>query len=290
LLRPADDNPVGFWESTKIMSLHEQFLSEAGSSWDDILDVDCKWFEGQAAVGFRHRLSELIASEYGSASQFLVKDPRICKLFPLWRDALREMRIGLKIVIPIRHPLEVAKSLNKRDMFPLAKGVTLWLRNFLATERDSRGFPRIFIKYDELLSNPVGVLEDIGATLGISWSTSPSEIRSELGAFLRGDLRHHKAGAGVEAELMKVSVDVESAWEWAQQAAASRVALETRALDEMTSRIKSVEPQFEAEIKWLRMKLNSMQTMSPVEVERSTRFSTRVERLRALGRLWISRI
>lgn len=289
MLEPGAANPAGFWEPSEIISLHDQFLAEAGSSWDDILDVDPQWFEGEVAAGFRRRLSELITSEYGSASQFLVKDPRICKLFPLWRDTLDEMGVVVKIVIPIRHPVEVAKSLHKRNGFPFYKGVALWLRNFLATERDSRGFPRVFIKYDDLLSNPVGVLEHIGATLGLSWGTSPSGIRAELGAFLKPDLRHHEAGTDGESELTKISGDVASAWEWAQQAAATGRVLETGMLDEMTSRIKSVEPQFEAEIRWLRMQLRTVQTMNPVRVERDNLLSAGVRRLRLLGRLLTSR-
>jgi hypothetical protein len=59
----------------------------------------------------------------------------------------------LKIVVPVRHPGEVAASLAARDRASFELSSALWLKYNLLAERQSRGLPRVFVEYSNLLSD-----------------------------------------------------------------------------------------------------------------------------------------
>ena len=45
----------------------------------------------------------------------------------------------------------------------------LWLKDFLAAERCSRGIKRAFVNYNELLSDWRGVVHRLGTELEVTW-------------------------------------------------------------------------------------------------------------------------
>src|SRR3546814_18367354 len=83
----------------------------------------------------------------------LLKDPRICRFLPFWLDACESFGIEPLVVFAWRDPFQVAHSLRNRNQFSRDKGLLLWLRHVLDAERDSRGLPRCFVSYEQLLSD-----------------------------------------------------------------------------------------------------------------------------------------
>src|ERR1700735_202772 len=71
LLPPNFDNPLGFFESDKVMRLNDKILSESGSSLSDWRAVNNEW---QKNPNFNSYLSEasLILTEEFGASNFIV--------------------------------------------------------------------------------------------------------------------------------------------------------------------------------------------------------------------------
>src|SRR5581483_7126543 len=61
----------------------------------------------------------------------------------------------------------------------------------LDAERDSRGFPRVFTSYEQLLSDWVATTDRIARELHLSWARSEHETRLEIEEFLSSSLRHH---------------------------------------------------------------------------------------------------
>ena len=79
---------------------------------------------------------------------------------------------------------------------PLAEGLLLWLRHCLAAEHDTRGLPRSFLHYSDLLADWRPVVDRLAAELGLVWPVPPAAAAPEIDAFLSGELRHHAAGEG----------------------------------------------------------------------------------------------
>ena len=197
LMLPGEDNPRGYWESSVITQFNDEVLASAGSSWNDWQEFNPHWIESEVGKQSMERLALLLAEEFGEARLFFIKDPRICRLLPVWLKVFSDLGISAKFVIPFRHPLEVARSLAARgDRF--APGYTLlqgqaqlvWLRHVLDAEFGSRGFDRALFRYNDLLADWRLQARRIGEELDIKWSRMSAVVETEIDEFLSADLRH----------------------------------------------------------------------------------------------------
>jgi len=66
----------------------------------------------------------------------VIKDPRICRLVPLWTSVLERIGVEAVFLIAFRNPIEVAESLKVRDGFHPAKSLLMWLRHVIDAERN----------------------------------------------------------------------------------------------------------------------------------------------------------
>jgi hypothetical protein len=130
------------------------------------------------AKSFRRRAEATLRDEFGSASLCVLKDPRLCRLLPVWLDASENLGLAPVVVLPIRNPLEVAASLEARDGIDLSIGQLLWLRYVLDAEHASRGIKRALFRYDHLIADWRAVAEGLSETLGISWPRPKSSRAS----------------------------------------------------------------------------------------------------------------
>ena len=111
----AEFNAAGYWESQEVADLNDQILVAAGSCWDDVLPVDPDKLAPEALHEFKRRAEEILSQDFKKCRWFVLKDPRIGRLLRLWIPAVEAHGAQPKVVIPIRHPLEVAASLHRRE-------------------------------------------------------------------------------------------------------------------------------------------------------------------------------
>ncbi|MDC7685174.1 hypothetical protein PQU92_17965 [Asticcacaulis sp. BYS171W] len=190
LMEANDDNKKGFFESVPIMHLNDRILQSYGSKWDcwKELEVDERNPAGKAAV---KRIQKVIESEFSGQSLLLIKDPRVCRIVPLWTAALDEMGYGVKFILPIRNPLEVAASLNKRNGISATKGQLLWLRHVLDAERYTRSLPRKFLLWDDVCQNWRREILSVGNELSIKWPNWTKRTEKKVDDFITPDMVNH---------------------------------------------------------------------------------------------------
>jgi len=183
-------NPRGFGEHREIVRIHDALLAEVGSGWQDLAppEIPC---ESSAARRAQSALRELLRRDTAGAALFGVKDPRLCRLLPLWRPVLASERLEAAALIVLRHPAEVAGSLAHRDAFARSRSQALWLDHVLSADHATRELPRAFVWFDSLLRDWHEALTGIAERLGIVWPRDPEAARDEIDAFLSPDLRHH---------------------------------------------------------------------------------------------------
>jgi len=187
------DNPKGYGESQRLCRLHDRILTAANSAWDDIRPIEPAWFESAAAASLGAELSETLAESYPPAPLIAVKDPRLCRVLPLWLRQLDADGIDVRIASPLRSPLEVARSLAARDGMTKRFALLLWLRNVLDAEAASRGRTRYFMSYDRLLRNWRGAIDEMLAGLGLEGA---STTRGDGEAFVDPNLRRWSVPPG----------------------------------------------------------------------------------------------
>lgn len=184
-------NETGHWEPWPIVSLNDEILAAAGSTWDDWEAIDPGWYNSAVREEFARRAREILASEFDGSRIFVLKDPRICRLLPFWIEIIREFGATPVIASAVRNPIEVAASLNRRDGMDSSFAQLMWLRHVLDAEAASRGLSRAYLRYDELLDNARAIPVRLGRALGISWPTPPTEAEAGIERFLSSSHRHH---------------------------------------------------------------------------------------------------
>lgn len=192
MLPPRQANPRGFFESAKLMKFHDRVLKAVGRAWDDCRDLELQSLPRPLGATMRGELLELIAHEYGGSELMMVKDPRLCRLLPLWLDVLPEAGIEPRVVLSVRHPLEVAASLHRRNGMERAHALCLWIRHVLDAERHSRGVTRTLVTYDDLLRDWRATAAHIASRLGVPLRLADGDASAEVDLFLSTDLRHNR--------------------------------------------------------------------------------------------------
>ncbi|MCX7628554.1 MAG: hypothetical protein N2Z69_09145 [Methylophilaceae bacterium] len=187
-------NPKGFWEHADIVAVHERLLAALGSSWDDERRLPDLWWESEAAAEARGRLLEILRRDFSEAPLWVIKDPRLCRLLPLWLGILEQFGDCTPYFVHIlRHPAEVARSLQNRDQIPEHSACLLWLEHLLEAERWSRGHPRMAISFTELLSDWPSAVARMIHEWHLPLAIDDPVRKHAVQQFLEPALRHHRA-------------------------------------------------------------------------------------------------
>ena len=170
--------------------------------WDDVRALPEPWRDGFGADEIRARLIATLDTLAQRGSCCGVKDPRISRLLPLWLPLLERLGTTPVFLIALREPVEVARSLERREGLSMARSLLLWLRYNLEAERHTRGRRRAFVCFDDLLHDWRATLERAARESGIAWPVPFADAADAIGTFLDPELRHHVAAeppAGAEA-------------------------------------------------------------------------------------------
>jgi adenylyl-sulfate kinase len=197
LLGANDGNPTGHWEPLEALHLNEEFLFAQGSSYYDPslrLQVDRSFGEDDKAA-FIDKIGTFLDS-LPPQRPAVIKEPRIVALADFWLEAARRSSIDVKIIIPVRHPGEVAASLAKRDQTSLELSNALWLKYNLLAERSSRNLPRVFVEYSSVLSDWRRQISRISEALAVRFEDRDDEA---IRKFLTPDLHRQRNAELTEA-------------------------------------------------------------------------------------------
>jgi hypothetical protein len=193
LLKPVkNDNDMGFWESQVLMELHDKILASLGGSWESLTPVPEQWFISSEAKFYKDKLIQLINDQYQEIDLAIVKDPRICKLIPLWESALAEMGVTPYYIISLRNPIEIAQSLARRNGFELKYALSLWFVYLRILELNTRTANRAFVQYDDLLNNHSKFVSHLRESLSLPLNWQSTSAKENVDSFLDSSMRHHE--------------------------------------------------------------------------------------------------
>jgi hypothetical protein len=184
LMPAAADNPSGFWENQCLVDIHENILGLFNQSWASSAPLPANWLATPELEEFRQQLRTAVEQEFGDSELFCVKDPRLCRLLPLWQELCEELGIAIKCVLISRPLAEVSASLQLRDGMGEARTQALWLRYNLDMLAHSQTCASIRTTYQQILQSPDQLLELVGELLGMPLTLADRE-------FADPGLRHH---------------------------------------------------------------------------------------------------
>jgi hypothetical protein len=79
--------------------------------------------------------------------------------------------LGIKplVIVPVRHPGEVIRSIHERDRIDPWTLELLWLRNLLEAEEAARAWRRVWTSFDQLRDNWETTARAIAEGLDLVW-------------------------------------------------------------------------------------------------------------------------
>lgn len=196
-------NPRGYWEPRAAVDLNDGILQRHGSDWaDPTLRLQREGaFDAEEQAACIAEISDFFAT-LPAAPVVVIKDPRITLLSTVWFEAARRAGFAIAVAIAVRHPGEVTASLaevsgaSSEPSPDLANA--LWLTYNLLAERQTRGVPRVFIDYANLLDDWRKETLRISAALDIDLDTRDERAIEE---YLQRGLHRHRHG-GPPANLL----------------------------------------------------------------------------------------
>jgi len=159
LIPPDPYNPTGFWEHLEAVRINRDIFAELGATWTGV-EGDLARLSSERRAGYVARAKRVVQSLQGRGP-FVLKDPRISLLFPLWREALPNPIC----VIAWRDPMAVAQSLATRDLRPRLLTLAEWEHYNRTLLRDTIGEPRVLVAYEDLLTDPIHFVRELHAAL-----------------------------------------------------------------------------------------------------------------------------
>jgi hypothetical protein len=187
LLSPmAGVNEDGFWEDADLVALNQALLQRLGGTWyalpAGLQNVD---WAADTFADLREQVDGLLGRDVSPARLQALKDPRLCLTLPFWLGACDRLGLPATVCRVNRAPLEIARSLQKRDGFPLGYGLRLCsaYRALLAASTPAGSLE---VTYDALVQDPEGVLRALVGAL-------PLDLPADgLAGAVRPGLRHHQ--------------------------------------------------------------------------------------------------
>ena len=208
MMAAAGDNVMGFWEHDDIVRIHDELLERLGYAWDDVRTLPEKWWTYEVIRPQRQALLEVLKRDFFGTQLACVKDPRLCRLLPLWQELLRELGWQPCYLLATRDPWEIIASLKARNGFSAEKSALLTLRYLLDAEAGSRSGPRVFMDYAATLSDWRAALKPAWIKLGLPWPGDEGRLDAEVGRFIHKELRHNKSSDTLPGELGRLTGEV----------------------------------------------------------------------------------
>ena len=187
-------NDQGFFEDERVVAANDAVLHALGRDWRLPIPLADDWPQTPAVASLRPQIRAQLTAQQQHAL-WLLKDPRLCMLLPLWVEELTALGIEPRVVMIYRSPGPVANSLAARDNLPLVSAHQLWLTNNLAAEAHSRALPRYLVHYEQLVNDPAGELNALASWLGYTGSVTAA-VES-----INATARHHQPMKDLNAQL-----------------------------------------------------------------------------------------
>ena len=185
LVPPALGNADGHWENLRFLEVNSDVLTQLAGGWDLAPHPPPDWERGPGLMPLRNAATALVR-DFDGHSLWGWKDPRSSLTLPMWLDLIP----GLKVLVCLRSPLEVADSLSKRRGTTRAFGVNLWLEYNRAILAATRAETRVVTHYEAYFHDPEAELKRVCQLLDLA---IPDETIAHACSSVSEQLRHNRA-------------------------------------------------------------------------------------------------
>lgn len=157
LMPEGEFNPKGHWEDIDVVSINDKLLAHYGNVWFSAtqpeINLDDQYVQlllGEAVNMVQQRVEEFDLWGF--------KDPRTSRLLMFWQEVFKRAGVQAKYVYALRNPLDIARSLARRDGINHRQGYLLWLWHTLPNLSLLKSENVSWVGFNELLTQPRAVI------------------------------------------------------------------------------------------------------------------------------------
>ncbi len=198
LLPAAEDNKAGFWERQDIVALNDELLALAGGAAIAPPALAPGWAEAPTFDPLRRRAAELSSAWMDGRPVVGWKDPRNSLTLPFWRTVVPVDAT----VLAIRHPLEVARSLERRNGLAEREAARLYVAYVVSALRNDPDC--VVVRYADLLDATGPTVERLCGELGLELPGDAGPVHAVVEGALRSERLEDLPGDGPSAVAVRV--------------------------------------------------------------------------------------
>jgi len=235
-------NERGNYESRSLTKFDESLLRHVGGAWWAPPNPAAGWADNEGMGRLRDEAALLFAAAH-PFDEWVWKDPRACVLLPFW-----DLVLGghTPRMVVLRHPLEIAGSLEARNHMPRGLALALGERNLRLAFRDSAGRPVMVTAYDEALDDVAAWCHEVATFIRLVGLSLPEPLAVDAAReFLDPSLRHHRGQA--DPGQRAITPGLRRLWDWAYGRRGIHPSLSIEGLPEESP---DVDPQIRAALSY----------------------------------------
>lgn len=201
MLGSTPSNPKGHWENVSMMNINRELLLTFGGAWDFPPDLRYGWEKRRWVNPVRRKALDY-AKRFDGRELWGWKDPRNSLTIPFWRSCFPD----LKVLVCVRNPMDVARSLRKRGASSFVFGVELWMDYHDRLLRDTDPSTRLVTHFDSFFADPGTELGRIFSWLGVPLDR---EKRTAAENSVSKSLHHGQGGGQVPLTARQAETAIE---------------------------------------------------------------------------------
>lgn len=184
------ENQKGFWERKDVRSVNDQILYGMKCEWDCISQFNFSALSPLEFNEYVNKASTVIQGLEKVQSNWVMKEPRVCLTYPIWKSALDEKPL---IIYIHREPIEIANSLYHRNKLPINYGLDLWYRYSAFALNNINNHDVLFLSYSQLSLSPVETVSKIAQFLRLNSQEFVMPSNEQITSIIDPKLKHQKS-------------------------------------------------------------------------------------------------
>ncbi|MBY7668175.1 MULTISPECIES: glycosyltransferase [Vibrio] len=188
LMPEGEFNPKGHWEDMDVVSINDKLLAHYGHVWFSATQPQISLDDDYVQL----LLEEAVAMVNQRVQQFPLwgfKDPRTSRLLCFWLEVLQRANVVPKFVYALRNPLDIVRSLARRDGLTHRQGYLLWWWHTLPNLSLLRSQPVAWVSFNQLLTQPQQVITQLQQHLSLA-SLPEEDVATFCDSFIEPSLSH----------------------------------------------------------------------------------------------------
>lgn len=188
----SPSNAKGHWERAELRELHDRALEYFNRGYYNSchdLPLPASWWADPGIRPIRDQMLAFLREKMPDRTLFGFKDPRTARLLPLWRHIFCELGLAPKIILCLRNPAHVARSLTARDGLDPRIGEYRWFVYMAEVFRHAWDWEICSIEYDDWFPDPMTNMGKL--TRFLDREDACPDLRITAAAIVDSGLRHN---------------------------------------------------------------------------------------------------